>query len=174
VWAYTGVDASQAALTKARSELSGARFQVRLVEADLLAYVDDRAVNERQSCDVILASYAVHHLATPAKQEFFRRAYAKLSSGGCLLFADVFRRDEETREEYLAGYVGMMRNAWAGLAPEHLDSTTEHVLQRDFPETRGVVREMAHEAGFEGEPRDLFQDATGFHRLVVFTKAARV
>lgn len=172
LWAYTGVDASQAALAKAREELSGARFQVQLLEADLLAYLGDRGENDRQSFDVILASYAVHHLPVREKQEFFRLAHAGLAPGGSLLFADVFRRGEESREEYLRAYVGMMREAWAGLDGDSLASTTEHVLQRDFPETLRAMQDMAREAGFQGEPRELFRDATGFHRVMVFTKAA--
>ena len=173
LWAYTGVDASQAALAKARSELSGARFQVQLVEDDLLAYLSDETGGDCQAFDVILASYAVHHLPAPEKQDFFRRAHAKLTPGGSLLYADVFRRGEESREEYLRAYVGMMREAWAGLDGEGLASTTEHVLQRDFPETLEVTQGMAREAGFQGEPRELFRDATGFHRLFVFTGIAR-
>jgi tRNA (cmo5U34)-methyltransferase len=173
LWAYTGVDAAQAALAKARAELSGARFQSRLVEADLLSYLGDQPGQESQPFDVILASYAVHHLPIREKQEFFRRAHARLAPGGCLLFADVFRRGEESREEYLEAYVGMMREAWDGLNEDSLASTTEHVLQRDIPETAREIQTMAREAGFHGEPRELFRDATGFHRLMAFTKAAR-
>jgi len=170
LWLYTGVDASQAALAKARGELAGARFQVQLVEADLLAYLAGHPEADETPFDVILASYAVHHLPSPEKQVFFRLAFAKLPIGGSLLFADVFRRGEETRDDYLNAYVGVMRDTWAGLSPEGLASTTEHVVQRDFPETLHAIRQMGQEAGFRSEPRELFQDASGFHRLLCFTK----
>lgn len=168
LWAYTGVDASQAALGKAREELAAARFQVRLIEADMLDYLsaDTRAV--APAFDVILASYAVHHLPIREKREFFRRVHGTLAPGGSLLFADIFRRGDETREQYLAAYTGMMRNDWQGLTPESLASTTEHVVERDFPESAATIRELAREAGFHGEPRELFRDATGFHRLFNF------
>jgi hypothetical protein len=65
----------------------------------------------------------------------------------------------------------MIRDAWAGLAPESLASTTQHVRERGFAETLGQILGMAREAGFQGEPRELFRDATGFHRLMVFVKA---
>lgn len=51
-----------------------------------------------------------------------------------------------------------------------LASTTQHVMQRDFPETNEALAAMAREAGFRDGPRELFQDATGFHRLLAFTK----
>lgn len=170
LWAYTGIDASQAALAKARDELAGARFQVQLVEADMLTYLREGSESAAKTFDVILASYAVHHLPVSEKQEFFRLAREKLAPCGSLLFADVFRRDGESRQEYLDRYVSMMRNTWMGLSPEALSSTIEHVTQRDYPEAGDVISAMALEAGFGQQPQELFRDATRFHRLMAFTK----
>ena len=172
LWAYTGVDASQTALAKAQNELVGARFLVQLHEADLLAYLREESGHAAKIFDVILVSYAVHHLPTQEKQEFFRLANAKLAPRGSLLYADVFRRDGETRDEYLERYVGMMQRDWTGMPPEALASTTGHITQRDFPERCGAILEMAREAGFCVEPRELFLDATEFHRLMAFTKVS--
>jgi SAM-dependent methyltransferase len=173
LWLYTGVDASQAALTKARTELSSVRLRVELLEADLLAYLAGQPREDKTLFDVILASYAVHHLPSREKQDFFRQALAQLAPGGSLLFADVFRRGDESREDYLKAYVGMMRDAWTGLDQEGLASTTEHVVQRDFPETLGAIEAMSREAGFQDMPQELYRDATGFHRLLGFTKGRR-
>ena len=173
LWLYTGVDASSAALAKAHDELAGARFQVQLVQADMLAYLRDDGSPAARTYDVILASYAVHHLPVREKQEFFRFAHEKLAPGGSLLFADVFKRGDETREEYLEAYIGMMQQAWTGMSQANLASAIEHVTQRDFPETSDVIFEMARAGGLHQEPRELFRDATGFHRLLAFTQAAR-
>ncbi len=169
LWAYTGIDASQAALAKARSELAGARFDVRLIEADMLAYLREEPT---KTFDVILASYAVHHLQAQEKQEFFQLAHAKLAPRGSLLYADIFRREGEPRAEYLDRYVGMMRRDWTGMPAESLASTTEHVMQRDFPESSKEHSAMGLNAGFQ-EPRELFRDETGFHGLLAFTKASQ-
>lgn len=171
LWAYTGIDASQAALAKARDELAGARFAVELREADMLAYLRGEPAEAAKTFDAILASYAVHHLPAREKHEFFRLAHGKLAPRGSLLYADVFRQDGETREQYLEAYVGMMRRAWTGMPPKSLASTIEHVTQRDFPESIEALAAMAREAGFM-EPPELFRDATGFHRLLAFTKEA--
>jgi SAM-dependent methyltransferase len=171
LWAYTGVDASHAAIAKARSELAGARFKVQLVEADMLAYLRESPAPAAKTLDIILASYAVHHLPALEKREFFHLARAKLAPRGTLLFADIFRHGGEPRDKYLERYIGMMRRDWTGLTTESLASTIEHVNQRDFPETGEAFSAMAREAGFL-EPQELFRDATGFHRLMVFTKGA--
>ena len=170
LWAYTGIDASQAAIAKARTELAGARFQAHLLEADMLAFLRGDSGDTAKNFDVILASYAVHHLPAREKQEFFRLAHGKLAPHGSLLFVDVFRRDGETREEYLDRYVGMMRRDWNGMPPESLASTVEHVMKRDFPESGKVLSAMAVEAGFRDRPQELFRDPTEFHRLLAFTK----
>jgi len=171
LWAYTGIDASQAALAKARSELAHSRFEVQLLEADMLAYLREDPEPAVKTFDVILATYAVHHLPIREKQDFFRLAHGRLAPRGSLLYADVFRRDGETREAYLDRYVGMMRRDWVGMPPESLASTSEHVTQRDFPESIEALAAMAREADFQ-YPRELFRDATGFHRLMAFTKEA--
>jgi SAM-dependent methyltransferase len=170
LWDYTGVDASQAALTNARDELARARFQVQLLQADMLAYLREDSEPAAKTFDAILASYAVHHLPAREKQKFFQLACRRLAPQGSLLFADVFRRNSETREEYLDAYVGMMRRDWIGMPPEGLASTIEHVRQRDFPETSEALTAMAMEAGLGQEPQELFRDATGFHRLLAFAK----
>lgn len=169
LWVYTGVDASQAALSKARDELAGARFQMQLHEGDMLAYLREDSAPAAKTFDVILASYAAHHLPAREKQEFFQLAHGKLAPRGSLLYADIFRRGSESREEYLERYVGMMQREWQALTPEGLASTVEHVTQRDFPETSQTLTSMAREAGFL-EPQELFRDATGVHRLLAFVK----
>lgn len=170
LWFYTGVDASRAALAKAGEELAGARFQTRLLEADMLAYLREAPDSAAKTFDVVLASYAVHHLSTPEKRGFFRLAQGSLAPGGTLLFADVFRRDGESRDAYLDRYVGMMREVWTTMPPESLASTIDHVTQRDFPETAETIFEAARAAGFQSAPQELFRDTTGFHRLLAFTK----
>ena len=138
----------------------------------MLAYLSAGSAPAAKTFDVILASYAVHHLPVREKQEFLRLAHAKLAPRGSLLYVDVFRRHGETREQYLDAYVGMMKRAWASMPEDALASTVEHVTQRDFPETAENVSTMACEAGFGRGPEELVRDATGFHRLLAFTKGA--
>lgn len=172
LWAYVGVDASAAAIAQTHKELAGARFQVELREGDMLAALEGGMGEKARLFDVILASFSVHHLPLGEKRRFFKGVFSRLSIGGTLLFADVFRRDGETREQYLAAYENMMREGWVGLAPETLEGAVGHVRERDFPETREGVVELVREAGFREEPRELFRDGAGFHRLLAVVKGA--
>lgn len=170
LWAYTGVDASAAALAQARKELLGARFEVAFIQADMLASLDAIGDSGAPACDVALTNYAVHHLPAEEKRRFFQLAHAAIRPGGSLLYGDIFRRDGETRDHYVKSYLRMMRETWTGMPPESLASTIEHITQRDFPETNDAVCDMAREAGFREGSRELFRDAAGFHRLLAFPR----
>lgn len=164
---YRGVDASSTAIAEARRGLAGAEFPVHLVEADLLGFLAERADHGPPS-DIVLAGYVVHHLSAAEKQRFFEHCRAALATSGALLLYDIFRRGEETRDEYIADYVAIMATDW-GLSGEAFASTREHVTTRDFPETVTTMLDMARRAGFRPAATELFRDECGFHRLFCLT-----
>jgi len=157
----------EAAIAQARRELVGARFETRLLVGDMLAFLRDGAAQGPRTFDIILASDTIHHLPAREKSELLRHAHAKLSSHGSLLYGDIFRRNGESRDEFLAGYTSMMRQSWTAMAGDALAGAVEHVTQRDIPETVESLTALARDAGLAG-PTELFRDATGFHRLLAF------
>lgn len=171
LWAYTGVDASATALAEARKELAGAPFAVRLLEEDMLSFLRATSGETDRGFDIILTSYAVHHLPPLEKGEFFRLAHDRLAPGGTLLFADLFRRGDESREEYLRDYVALMRREWTGISATDLPGTIQHVLDRDFPETVAGIGALTLQGGFATPPRELFRGTTAFHRLLAVVKS---
>lgn len=174
LWRYTGVDASRGALDVAAKNLAGARFQTRLVEADMLDWLRGAGAGGADTgTDVVLSLFSVHHLPSEAKRTFFERANAALAPGGTLLFGDMFRRAQESRAAWADAFVAMMRVEWSGLPPEALASTIDHLETHDHPETVADLNAIATAAGFAPAPHDLFHDAAGFYRLLGFTKPAR-
>lgn len=173
LWRYTGVDTSPRALDIARTNLSQARFETRLVAADMLDWLAEAGASGASSaCDAILAVYAVHHLSTAAKRVFFDRAFACLPPGGVLLYGDLFLRGDESREEWLAAFLDSLRAEWGRRPERALATAIAHVTASDYPETRSCLAGIAAGAGFDGTPLDLFTDPSGFNRLLCFTKPA--
>lgn len=170
LWSYTGIDMSRRALERAAEHLAGARFRVRLVEADMLEWLRRTADGDGE-IDVLLSLYSVHHLPSEGKRTFLALAAARLPPGGVLLFGDLFRRGEESRETWLGAFLEFLGGEWRGMPLSALANTTAHVTAHDYPETLDGLRAMAAEAGFEAAPRELFCDASGFYRLLAFTKA---
>ena len=113
-----GIDGDAAMLAMASSRLGKA----------LTPVVGNFETTAFPRCDVVTASFALHHVKTPtAKRAVFDRAFAALRPGGllvdadCLLARDVKlqRRDHEAWRRHLAGTHGVagarrFLRAWAG------------------------------------------------------------
>ena len=67
--------------------------QVELIESEMLQYCESCT----QQYDVVMSSYAVHHLSVPNKQRLLAAVARLLKPGGCFLLVDVFRAEGEAR-----------------------------------------------------------------------------
>ena len=77
-----GVDADADMMAMARARLGRRAARVHFVHASFLDV-------DLPPCDVIVASYALHHIKSPArKQAFYRRCAAALRPGGALVSGD--------------------------------------------------------------------------------------
>lgn len=136
---YVGVDLAAPALELAEKELAatGAEFAVRV--DDLLNAVQTSA----EKFDVILVSFALHHLATDDKRAFFAAAAKCLKPGGEILLIDVVREESETRDHYLDRYQAFVES-WR-LSDETTASIINHIRGYDFPEERATQPAWATE-----------------------------
>jgi ubiquinone/menaquinone biosynthesis C-methylase UbiE len=162
---YTGVDLSPMALAQAAKNLSETSFQVHLIENDFTSFLAQKNI---EKFDIILIGFALHHLYTEEKREFFKGCYNLLKPSGYLLIYDTFRQPESTRQEYIQAYLEHCQQAWTLISTEGLTNIMKHVNQADFPETDKALARMAQEAGFLTQLTSLFTDKTQFHRLYSF------
>jgi ubiquinone/menaquinone biosynthesis C-methylase UbiE len=139
---YTGVDLSPTALALAAQTLETLGAPVELVEADFLD-----ALQREDRFDVVYSSFALHHLTTAQKAEFFRRAARRLAPGGLLLLVDVAREEDETLPVYHAHYTGWLRASWPQLEAAEREAVCDHILACDMPEPLSVLRAQAESAG---------------------------
>ncbi len=135
---YDGVDLSASALAEARGYLKHVS-NVGLHHKDMLQAVESTDV----AFDIIFTGFAVHHLDSAAKQQLFHECAQHLAPGGQFIMVDVVREEEQTREQYLDGYLNFMRTQWTEVIPEHLEEACAHVAAYDFPETLSTLTEMA-------------------------------
>ncbi len=139
---YDGVDLSVSALDEARTHLTGIA-NTGLHHKDMLQAIE----NADTSFDIIFTGFAVHHLDAAGKQRLFTACAERLAPGGSLIMVDVVREDDQTREQYIDGYLDFMRTQWREVMPEHLDDACAHVTAYDFPETLADLTDMAKQAG---------------------------
>jgi len=140
---YTGVDAAGEVLAMIPERVSGLRELVLITSAmeDFLRTCENRY-------EVVLCSYALHHLSGEGKREFVSNVKRCLKPGGIFILVDVLRNEGESRDEAVASYVRMMQTEWTSIYPEHLTLACEHVVEHDFPETFEVIAGMGDVAGF--------------------------
>ncbi len=164
VKSYRGADLSEAALMLAQKNLSGLSCRVVLTQSDLMSQLKGA---ERH--DLIYVSFALHHLTTEQKAEFFRVAAQKLTLGGLLLIADVFREEGQSLRDYFDAYSEYLRDAMVSLDPSERDAIREHIVSFDVPEPCSRLQAQAEAAGLR-----LLEIVTPqkWHRLLSFADAA--
>jgi SAM-dependent methyltransferase len=160
---YKGADLSEAALALAARNLSGLACSVELAQADLMS-----ELASAEPVDVIYVSFALHHLTTTRKAEFFALAAQKLNPGGLLLLADVVREEGQNLAAYHAAYCDWLRDSMATLETSEQDAICEHLVNNDLPEPYSLLRAQAEAAGLEMLPVAAPQK---WHRLMPFARA---
>jgi len=160
---YKGVDLSEPALALAAGNLAGLSCPVDLERADISAAL---ATDARY--DVIHTSFALHHLTTDRKANFFRLAAQSLTVNGILLLVDVVREEEESLDIYHERYCDRLRAGWTDLDATEREILCDHIVVNDLPEPYSTLRAQAEAAGLcPGSPTVRF----GWHRLMTFTHA---
>lgn len=156
---FIGVDATAEVLPQAAKRLgSSPPWPCEWVAADLLNWSEERshlvltAAAEKggeapPQLAVVSCLFALHHLADPLKKRVLAALRPCLAPGGCLLVADVFREDGETREDYMIRYRARIQS-WRELDSESRALIDAHVSSSDFPSEKSVFQQLAAEAGW--------------------------
>jgi cyclopropane fatty-acyl-phospholipid synthase-like methyltransferase len=161
---YVGYDLSEVAISHAKRNLAELECPVAFRQNDLLTGL--RA--NREQFDLIFSSFALHHLTSTAKADFFRLAYESLPLDGILLLIDVMREEDEDLEVYLENYCSWLKSEWLAIHEEGLDSICSHVKDNDYPERVSDLIAMATVAGFS----NCFKiNQFRWHRTVCFSKS---
>ena len=163
---YAGVDLSEAALIEARgylADLPGST--VALTQGDLLEAVEATS----KTWDVIFTGFALHHLTSADKARFFQAVGSCLAGKGWLILVDVVREENQSREDYLEGYLKCMRDNWIKVPPDQLEEACTHVHDHDYPEYFSTLQEMAAAAGLQASR---IVNQYGQHTTLLFERSA--
>jgi cyclopropane fatty-acyl-phospholipid synthase-like methyltransferase len=143
---YVGVDLVPAALEVACRHLGQIVSEVQTIHASLLEIGSGRPV---ETCDVILASYSVHHLSADEKRQLLTSLRSILPAHGELILIDLFCRDGETRDQFLRRFHDFAAQEFSALSAADREQVREHMDSSDWPETLPALRQFAGEAGFQ-------------------------
>ncbi len=126
------------------------------------------ALDSASAHDVIYTSFALHHLSTERKAEFFKLAAQKLNPGGLLLLVDVTREEDQSLESYYSDYCSWLRTNMNALDSFEQDQICDHLVNNDFPEPCSLLRTQAEAAGLHALAGAAPHK---WHRLMLFAAA---
>jgi cyclopropane fatty-acyl-phospholipid synthase-like methyltransferase len=141
---YRGFDLSDPALILAAKNIGTLNCKSELINIDFMTGM--RQTNTK--FDIILTSFALHHLTLKEKTEFFRLANNILTDNGLLLVIDLMREPNETLPMYLDNFCQMIRNTWLKLNEHELTACIQHVRNSDLPETKAILSSLAESMHF--------------------------
>ncbi len=119
------------------------------------------------SFDLILISFALHHLSSSQKQALLNKCYHHLNAGGALLLIDVFCREREPRSEYLRRYCDYVESQWQKIERSERDVVIEHMTSSDLPESVATFRTWAEMMGFN-QVELIYQGTFEVHNAIAF------
>ena len=141
---YIGCDLSKPALDIAQHQIDALGISAKLLCDDMLRVVEEQP---DQSIDLVLSSYAVHHLNANNKQQLVDHVTRVLKPDGQFILIDIFREPTEDRAAYMLHYTDAIRKTWNNLSPEAQDLVVNHATEHDFPEETAFYQSFCKKRG---------------------------
>lgn len=140
----TLIDLSKPMLDRAFERVSKeSNASVKIIQGDL------REIDlPNNHFDIILAGAVLHHLRDDADWEFvFKKLYAILNKGGCLMISDLITQDSELLNNYIWEKYGDYLEKLSG--PEYRKKVLDYVAKEDSPRSLNYQLDLMKRVGFE-------------------------
>jgi predicted TPR repeat methyltransferase len=143
---FTGLDLTAKVLPLAQAALGAVAYPCQWRLGDLLHWAHEPG--EPESIDILLSSFAIHHLTAEQKEEFLSASRQKMAPKGIFLWADVFREPGEEHAPYIARYAQRIRDEWA-IDPHQKAMVIDHITSFDIPADRTGIEATARACGWD-------------------------
>jgi len=141
---YIGCDLSKPALDIAQRQIEALSLCAKLLCDDMLKVAEELP---DQSIDLVLSSYAVHHLTANNKEHLVDQVARVLKPGGQFVLIDIFREPTEDRAAYMQQYMDVLRKTWCKLSPEAQGLVVNHATEYDYPEQTACYQLLCEKLG---------------------------
>jgi ubiquinone/menaquinone biosynthesis C-methylase UbiE len=145
---YTGIDLSATALEIAQRNMTQIKCGQTFIQDDISKVLEELTQSQKQSFDVIMTSFVLHHLNLAQKDKVIEQISHLLKPQGVLVLIDIVRQEEEDRENYVKRYLENMRQNWSALTSQEISSIENHISTYDFPETQTTWYQLAEKHNF--------------------------
>jgi SAM-dependent methyltransferase len=146
---YLGLDLSDIAIAIAQKNLQVIPCNQEFIQGDFLKVIPLLAKEPKNKFDLILTSFAFHHLKLEEKDELFSHIKQLLVPGGIFILIDFVAQEGENREMYIQRYLQNVRQKWQQLTDAETLLVSQHMLESDYPETQTTLELLAIKNGFK-------------------------
>lgn len=158
---FIGVDTTGEALSIARGTANIPASDIEFIQSDMSDYMRACPAN---TFNIIMSSYAIHHLDNDGKAALLKDVYRCLKPGGVILWGDVYNNViGATRDEIMVRWKEVFMN-YQGLTDEERQEIFTHVSTYDMPEDLPSMHSILEGAGF-GDLKRCYDD--GFYTVVL-------
>jgi SAM-dependent methyltransferase len=145
---YTGVDLSGVALEIAKVNMVQIQCEQTFIEDDISKVVEKLAQNQKQSFDVVMTSFVLHHLSLAEKDKVIQQVSHLLKPNGVFVLIDTVLKKEEDRKHFINRYLENMYQNWNALSSQDMLMIDNHISTYDFPESQTTFYELAEKHNF--------------------------
>ncbi len=135
---YIGVDSASDLIASAPDIMVELNCEKRFLCENMAT-----AIKNLEPINVILSSYALHHLNYAEKVAFIHDCYEKITHHGHLLLIDVVLGNLQQREEWLDNLQQRMTETFPHLSSVEIEHRLKHPRNDDFPESIDTYRSIA-------------------------------
>lgn len=169
VAAYHGIDLSENALLIAQANMASTPYTKTFLQGDISARVSELVESQSNSFDVILTSFAFHHLSLEQKDVAMEQVFHLLNPGGVFVIIDMVCTEEESQKEYIQRYLKNVRQGWQNLTAQEVEMVASHICGEDLPETKNTLDSFAQSHGFT-TCECLYSDSQDLSKILYFEK----
>lgn len=163
---YQGIDLSEAALEIAHSNMMPLPCTTIFTQGDFSELVPE-LVKSLDKFDVILASFAIHHLTLEQKDCIIGQIKSILKPDGVFILIDFVRTENEDREAYIRRYLDDVQQRWEELTPQEVSMVENHISSSDFPEDQETLYSLSRKYSFS-QVECFYQDSLDTTQLLCF------
>ena len=146
---YLGLDISQTAIAIAEENMRLVSCEKEFVRGDFFKVIPSLVKEKENRFDLILTSFAFHHLNLEQKDYIFGQIKKLLSPGGIFISIDLVSQEGEDRDSYINRYLQNAKDKWLKLTSEEMSLVSHHMLESDYPETQKTWELLAKKNGFQ-------------------------
>ncbi|VEP12341.1 Methyltransferase type 12 [Hyella patelloides LEGE 07179] len=149
VSSYCGLDISQIAIAIARKNMRLVSCEQEFIQGDFCQVIPSLVKEEKTKFNIILSSFAFHHLNLEQKDYIFSQLKQLLLPGGVFILIDLVSQEGESRESYIPRYLKSVEKNWLQITSEEMSLVSHHMLESDYPESQKTLELLAKHNGFQ-------------------------